>query len=811
VRGFFVVNRISPKAGRAGQVIGAIILGVAVAVLIPGSPIYLPKIISNGDQYDGHSARYWIRALNHSDKEIRKRSIFALGVIGLGVDDAVPALMHLLSDPDREIRIETALALSKMDPASRLAVPALAQALKDEEPWVRMNAAIALMRLKKDSHPALPALLEAIDDEDNMTNLGAFHFTIQEVITLAIGRAGAGDSEAVSKLLEALSPDNPVAMRVAAARALGEMEQQDKRVVHKLQAMLKEKNDHLRQTVTESLERIGPDLVICQAPAKGLGDPDDMQLAESETAYLWDIEHHGNVLVKYGFNPLAEALKKGDGPGLFRLLSEDFTGSTLSDPQIVKTDSNFAEVVRLQNAGHPAKPLSSAGFVDLLMEFRKIFATEPPQVKLSLITLSPMKRGQLDGLWEGTAQLRLNGEHVQGAPAEVMVQLRYQAPRPTEENLAKPGWLRQASVLQVLTSKAPHYLFTEVAKKRGLDPTKLHDNWKSSAFIPTPGGVYICDFNRDGILDVLITDVTGNALYQGKADGTFEDITSQCGLPRNPQKNSAAAWIDIDGDGWEDLILGGRIFRNDHGKDFVDYTDRSNLRLPLDASSIVVADYDRDGKVDLYVTRSGRRRGNSWLDGKSGDRRGNLLFRNLGDWQFKDVTRATGTRGGYRSTFTAAWLDANNDGWPDLHVINEFGDGVLLINKGDGTFHEQALANHPADFGSMGLAVGDINNDGNIDIYCANMYSKAGSRVISNLASDAYPPPILEKMRRFVAGSQLHLNKGGLEFEQVGKKMQVASVGWSYGACLADLDNDGWLDIYATAGYVSQNRNEPDG
>jgi hypothetical protein len=66
-------------------------------------------------------------------------------------------------------------------------------------------------------------------------------------------------------------------------------------------------------------------------------------------------------------------------------------------------------------------------------------------------------------------------------------------------------------------------------------------------------------------------------------------------------------------------------------------------------------------------------------------------------------------------------------------------------------------------------------------------------------------------MRRFVAGSQLHLNKGGLKFEQAGTKMQVAAVGWAYGPCLVDLDNDGWLDIYATAGFASRDRNEPDG
>jgi hypothetical protein len=272
-----------------------------------------------------------------------------------------------------------------------------------------------------------------------------------------------------------------------------------------------------------------------------------------------------------------------------------------------------------------------------------------------------------------------------------------------------------------------------------------------------------------------------------------------------------AAWADLDGDGWDDLILGDRIYQNQGGKRFVDLGARKRLRLPPHVGNIIVADYDKDGKLDLYVTRVGQPGSNSWLDDKSSDTRGNYLFRNLGDWRFENVTEAAGASGSRRSTFTAAWLDANNDGWSDLHVINEFGDGVLLVNNNKGGFIEQALADRPADYGSMGMAVGDINNDGHIDIYCANMFSKAGTRVIGNLAEDAFPANVMEKMRRFVAGSQLHLNKGGLKFEQVGADKQVAGVGWAYGACLADLDNDGWLDIYATAGYVSRSRERPDG
>ena len=138
-------------------------------------------------------------------------------------------------------------------------------------------------------------------------------------------------------------------------------------------------------------------------------------------------------------------------------------------------------------------------------------------------------------------------------------------------------------------------------------------------------------------------------------------------------------------------------------------------------------------------------------------------------------------------------------------------DGVLLANKHDGTFIEHALSDRPADFGTMGLTAGDVDNDGNIDLYLANMYSKAGTRVIGNLKPDTYPENIMARLRTLVSGSQLHRNRGGLKFEQNGKEWQVADCGWAYGAALIDLDNDGWLDLYATAGFISRDRTKPDG
>ena len=349
----------------------------------------------------------------------------------------------------------------------------------------------------------------------------------------------------------------------------------------------------------------------------------------------------------------------------------------------------------------------------------------------------------------------------------------------------------------------------EVAAERGIRVKPLHDNWN----VPeTPqivtGGINLCDFNRDGCLDLLITDLNENTLYQGRPDGTLTDVTSQVRLPRIPALISAT-FADLDGDGWEDLIYGSLILKNHEGRYFSPVETPTLTVRPQ--ANVIVADYDRDGKVDLYVTTIGVTKTATWIKGEGGGQVHNRLLKNLGNWEFADVTESSGASGGNRSTFTAVWLDADEDGWPDLYVINEFGSGVLLVNKQDGTFREKMIADDPGDFGSMGVTAGDFDNDGHIDIYVGNMYSKAGNRVMANLWPGTYPDSVLAKLLSFTTGSQMHHNLGGIKFERIGRELQVADVGWSYGPAMADLNNDGWLDIYATCGFISRSRDDPDG
>src|SRR5262245_7460215 len=513
-----------------------------VAVVTPASPLYLPHLLNSGPQFEGRSLNQWVRALNGDDAPTRRRAIFAMGAMGAAASEAVPALAKLmLEDPDREIRNEAALALSKMDPASAAVVSQLGQALNDPEAAVRMNATMALFRLKKEASSTVPRLIEELKKVENHTNLNTFTFTLQELTALTLGRASAGTADAVPALMEALQAADKVSLRKAIVRALGDVGPEAKAAVPALRKLLSTRNADLRETVEESLRSIEGD---AQPPPDKVEQAaaltDHFELPEAERNYIWDIEHHGNLLVKHGFGALSAALTKGDAADLRRILSDDFAGADLRDPKRIRTPPGIVQVERLQEAGNAPLALDRDAFITRLLEMRRIFTAAPPKVKFALMNLGPKVRKQVDGLWVGTTLVRLFGESSKGAPAEVAVILRYEIPRPTAETLSGSGWLRGAAILQTLRAQSPKFLFAEVAQQRGLDTTRLHDNWQAPKFYATTGGVYVCDFDRDGILDVLITDINGPALYRGLPDGMFEEVTQSYGLPTEPLGNNLA-------------------------------------------------------------------------------------------------------------------------------------------------------------------------------------------------------------------------------------------------------------------------------
>lgn len=558
-------------------------------------------------------------------------------------------------------------------------------------------------------------------------------------------------------------------------------------------------------------------------------------LSSDERQYLWEIENKA-FQISYKVGPaLCEAVAQQDRAALATFLHAQFAGQVFDSDSVEVVQRDFAVFRYQRSAEHARRPATRDQFVDWLLDQARLFCTTP-QVQLALLNLSPIERSELSGPWKGTWTIRLSGEAGQlaepsaeppavtknlfpsryylgkGEPLEVSIRGEFRCESLPEDPARDRGWITSWTLEETTVARAQRKLMEEISlSSAGIDAAAFHDNWKCerSDFLTTPGGVYACDYNGDGIVDLLITDREYPMLFAGRGDATFSDATLAAGLPWGKDRAGVAAFADLDNDGDEDLILGVAILENRNGQ----FTPRGHLPLTPEATGIAVADYDNDGLIDLYVSnaapapqRAGVVGKVSWVDDDSG--MPNVLWRNRGGFQFENVTDFAQAGGGRRSTFTSLWLDADDDGLPDLYVINELGPNVLLRNNGNGTFEEHHIG-PPFDGFTMGAVVGDINEDGKIDIYLGNMKSKVGQRIVANLPADAYPAEILDKMRRWVAGNLLLFNRGNLRFTD--SPRYAAGNGWSYGPTLVDLDGDGRLDIHATCGFASFSRQEPDG
>ncbi len=233
--------------------------------------------------------------------------------------------------------------------------------------------------------------------------------------------------------------------------------------------------------------------------------------------------------------------------------------------------------------------------------------------------------------------------------------------------------------------------------------------------------------------------------------------------------------------------------------------------------SCAVADFDCDGYPDLYVlyqfAGDGVAGSLPWVgDDSSGSN--NVLWRNRGDGTFEDVTTKANAGGGKKNSFAATWLFADDDHFPDLYVANDFGTNNLLRNRGDGTFEEIAKKIGVADFAtSMGVASGDLDNDGSPEIYVANMYSKMGRRIIGQVDESDYSPGVYDQIKGACAGNRLYRRGFGNpgKFSEYSEEWGINDIGWAYAPAMADFDNDGQLDLHATTGFLSFERGKPDG
>ncbi|MBE2212237.1 MAG: CRTAC1 family protein, partial [Opitutaceae bacterium] len=329
-------------------------------------------------------------------------------------------------------------------------------------------------------------------------------------------------------------------------------------------------------------------------------------------------------------------------------------------------------------------------------------------------------------------------------------------------------------------------------------------------------GVAIGDVDDDGLPDVFISTKTGpNHLFRNLGHFRFEDTTAAAGVAGpsategggNAWKQGAA-FADIDNDGDLDLYVcrfaaPNLLYVNDGAGVFTEEAAARGLAL-VDASAMgAFCDYNRDGWIDVYVATNVldvERRPNGQRD---------HLFRNHGDGTFENVTDAAGLKG-ETQCHAATWWDYNDDGWPDLYVDNDFRDpDQLLRNNGDGTFTNVLSWVVPhTPHSSMGADLGDINNDGRLDLLIADMATISREKDHRGMARLRVGLPDNE-VRPGMGAPQymvntLFLGTGTSRVLEAAHLTGLAATDWTWSVRFEDLDLDGWLDLYIANGMVRE-------
>ena len=380
----------------------------------------------------------------------------------------------------------------------------------------------------------------------------------------------------------------------------------------------------------------------------------------------------------------------------------------------------------------------------------------------------------------------------------------------------------------------PNVTFRDVASTAGID----FRHFPATRTIQLPedmgSGAAWGDYDGDGWFDLYLVNVAGslghdgrtegtgtNALYRNRGDGSFEDVTQAAGVGM-ASLGMGAAWADYDRDGDLDLAVSsyGRLelFRNDGGQ-FSRQGEASGVAAREGFwTGLAWGDYDADGDPDLYacayvayafnakdVARSSEQYGSSTpftLNPSSYPPAPNLLLQNQGDGTFVDVAGPAGVANAEGRSLAAAWTDLNGDGRLDLYVANDVSASALFLGAGDGTFVASAAESLLADYrGAMGIAIGDRNADGDLDLFITHWIAQENA-LYDNLLVDRAPasqsaasPALVRPLFSDIADG-LGLGQSSLDF-----------VGWGDG--FLDYDLDGRADLFAVNGHTMQDAAEP--
>jgi enediyne biosynthesis protein E4 len=338
-------------------------------------------------------------------------------------------------------------------------------------------------------------------------------------------------------------------------------------------------------------------------------------------------------------------------------------------------------------------------------------------------------------------------------------------------------------------------------------------------------GVAVGDINNDGLMDFFITsNMKPDKLYLNKGNMQFEDISEKAGIVFDGKWSTGVTMADVNSDGFIDIYVckyllddpkmrGNSLYINNGDMTFTEQGQQYGVADQGYSTTANFFDYNKDGYLDLYVgnqppvSRIQKTQQSQQINYSYTDR----LFKNNGDGTFTDVTKESGITN-YNFTLAVTVSDINNDTWPDIYIACDFEEpDVYYQNNGDGTFTNitNEAMRHISTF-SMGVDIADINNDGWMDLYVADMVAADNKRLKANM-SGMNP----EKFWALAKAGYHHqymfnafqINNGNGRFSEIGQMAGVSNTDWSWATLFADYDNDGFKDLIVTNGLVKDIKN----
>jgi enediyne biosynthesis protein E4 len=383
---------------------------------------------------------------------------------------------------------------------------------------------------------------------------------------------------------------------------------------------------------------------------------------------------------------------------------------------------------------------------------------------------------------------------------------------------AAPAQEIRATPLRPPSGDGTKMTFTLIpAEKSGLvvnnaydDPAMWGDRFTEFKDGAIGSGIAVGDIDGDGLVDIFVANkVRPNQLFKQVSPFVFVDITAAAGVAGDAAANglgwkTGVTMADYDNDGDLDIYVcrynaPNLLYRNDGNGRFTEVARLAGVDLVSGSVVGAFADFDRDGHIDLFVLTN-------VLDAATaGDGEPDYLYRNRGDGTFEEVSVAAGLGRERGRGHSVVWFDANEDGWPDLYVANDFSVADrFLRNNGDGTFSCMMASSVPyTTWFSMGSDAADVNNDGRFDLFVADMAAtthykaKVAMGDMGGLVDDMDAMVTPQYMNNV-----LFVNSGVDRFLQTARMAGLASSDWTWSPRFEDLDNDGWVDLHLTNGMV---------